>query len=62
MEGQPDSAIPFLDVLRIRKETTLTTKVYRSLTVRLHEHRHNLKEVLPEKFKSARMPTGRVIG
>jgi hypothetical protein len=29
MEIEPDSAIPFLDVLVIRKETTLTIKFYR---------------------------------
>jgi hypothetical protein len=29
VEIESDSAIPFLDVLVIRKETTLTTKVYR---------------------------------
>jgi hypothetical protein len=29
IEIESDSAIPFLDVLVIRKETTLTTKVYR---------------------------------
>jgi hypothetical protein len=32
MEIDSDSAIPFLDVLVIRKETTLATKVYRKPT------------------------------
>jgi hypothetical protein len=32
MEVQPDSAIPFLGVLVIRKWTTLATKVYRKST------------------------------
>jgi hypothetical protein len=32
METESDSAIPFLDVLVIRKETTLATKVYRKPT------------------------------
>jgi hypothetical protein len=32
MEIESDSAIPFLDVLIIRKEMTLTTEVYRKPT------------------------------
>jgi hypothetical protein len=33
MEIESDIAIPFLDILVIRKETTLATKVYRTPTL-----------------------------
>jgi hypothetical protein len=56
MEIESDSAIPFLDVLVIRKETTLATKVYRKPT-QTGRYLNCSSNHLPHQSVHKRVPT-----